>query len=379
LPLASAIELLVLWGEPLNVATIMIASISMGIAVDSSIHLCSAYLEARRGGSDPSEASAVATRHTAPAIATAGLVIAFGFFSLAFADFWMIACRANIGGNIPRWSWGGGVYLPTNGWYVYYIQAYHERFYYRVRQARADADFQHVMAVLQTAINSDDTPTFVQRGYTNWERLPGHTPQSFLEQMRSAWLSHLRSRKEGLVEYFLNNEAMFHELWERSARYWVNFVVEWLYLSGCAIVCIRGCRTSGKTGRILTAALFPILIFLPYLCGYAQYTMQMWMPRGGIVYPWIILAIGHLPMIWRIHSPLDALISHHLPEICEPLSQTVGSRMALPGGEHGSTAVFVMGIICGGGVWASYHLYESRFMSQKIQYIRTLLKVKRGA
>ena len=91
LPLAATIVLITLWGEPLNAATIMIASITMGIAVDAAIHYCFAWIGARRDGLPPPEACDRATRETAPAIVTAMLVISFGFLSLAFASFKMVA------------------------------------------------------------------------------------------------------------------------------------------------------------------------------------------------------------------------------------------------------------------------------------------------
>ncbi|MEW6746384.1 MAG: MMPL family transporter [Planctomycetota bacterium] len=91
LPLAAASLLLYWWGEPLNVATVMIASLAMGMAVDNTIHFCVAYRDERGRGRSPRESVENATRHTGRAIATATAVISLGFLSLVFASYRMIA------------------------------------------------------------------------------------------------------------------------------------------------------------------------------------------------------------------------------------------------------------------------------------------------
>ena len=72
---------------PLDTATITIASIAMGIAVDDTIHFLARIRAEARTGVPLERAVCVAFSRAAPPIVFTSLVIASGFFALCFAEF----------------------------------------------------------------------------------------------------------------------------------------------------------------------------------------------------------------------------------------------------------------------------------------------------
>jgi hypothetical protein len=74
-------------GVPMNAATVMVASVSLGIAVDNTIHLLLAYRSSREGGTGVPEAAAAALRLVAPAISDATLAACTGFGALYVSAF----------------------------------------------------------------------------------------------------------------------------------------------------------------------------------------------------------------------------------------------------------------------------------------------------
>jgi predicted RND superfamily exporter protein len=74
-------------GIPVNIGTAMIASVSMGLTVDSSIHYISGYLRARRRGDSYTEALRSTHGTVGVAMVFANVVLAVGFLVLSLSNF----------------------------------------------------------------------------------------------------------------------------------------------------------------------------------------------------------------------------------------------------------------------------------------------------
>lgn len=74
-------------GLPVNIGTAMIASVSMGLTVDSSIHYLTGYMRARRAGATYAEALRATHGSVGVAMVFANFVLAVGFLVLALSNF----------------------------------------------------------------------------------------------------------------------------------------------------------------------------------------------------------------------------------------------------------------------------------------------------
>ena len=74
-------------GVPVNIGTAMIASISIGLTIDSSIHYLSAYRRARDDGADVAAALDETGRHVGVALVFATLALSVGFSVLCLSHF----------------------------------------------------------------------------------------------------------------------------------------------------------------------------------------------------------------------------------------------------------------------------------------------------
>jgi len=74
-------------GLPINIATAMIASVSMGLTVDSSIHYISGYRRARKRGSDVTQALRETHRGVGRALVFANVALIVGFSVLTLSHF----------------------------------------------------------------------------------------------------------------------------------------------------------------------------------------------------------------------------------------------------------------------------------------------------
>ncbi len=74
-------------GVPANMGTVMIAAVSMGLAVDSSIHFLVAYRQLRRAGESVMQALIQVQQGTGPALVWATLSLIIGFTSLCNSQF----------------------------------------------------------------------------------------------------------------------------------------------------------------------------------------------------------------------------------------------------------------------------------------------------
>jgi predicted RND superfamily exporter protein len=74
-------------GLPINIATAMIASVSMGLTVDSSIHYISGYRRARKRGNDVTQALRETHRGVGRALVFANIALIVGFSVLTLSHF----------------------------------------------------------------------------------------------------------------------------------------------------------------------------------------------------------------------------------------------------------------------------------------------------
>ena len=74
-------------GLPINIATAMIASVSMGLTVDSSIHYLAGYTQARRRGLSFAAALKETHQGVGLALVFANLALVAGFSVLALSHF----------------------------------------------------------------------------------------------------------------------------------------------------------------------------------------------------------------------------------------------------------------------------------------------------
>lgn len=74
-------------GVPINIGTAMIASVSMGLTVDSSIHYIAGYLRARESGATYAEALRSTHGTVGVAMVFANFALALGFLVLALSNF----------------------------------------------------------------------------------------------------------------------------------------------------------------------------------------------------------------------------------------------------------------------------------------------------
>jgi uncharacterized protein len=87
IPLVFTMAYMVLRGIPLNAATVIIFSISLGLAVDGTIHVLARYREETMNGLGSSEALLRAARGTGQAIVVSSLTLMMGFSVLLFSSF----------------------------------------------------------------------------------------------------------------------------------------------------------------------------------------------------------------------------------------------------------------------------------------------------
>ncbi len=87
LPVVGTFALMATLGIPLDVATVMIASVSIAIAVDDTVHFLERYQAARREGKDAADSAAEAFAKAGRAMVFTSIVAAAGFAILSFSSF----------------------------------------------------------------------------------------------------------------------------------------------------------------------------------------------------------------------------------------------------------------------------------------------------
>jgi predicted RND superfamily exporter protein len=92
-------------GTAVNLGAAMIAAVSMGLGVDSSLHYLVRYQRERAEGRNPREALQVAQGETGLAVLMATIALVIGFASMAFSDFLPTVAF----GTLAAWTMLGGL------------------------------------------------------------------------------------------------------------------------------------------------------------------------------------------------------------------------------------------------------------------------------
>ena len=87
LPLLVIFGGLGLLGIPLDAGTVLIGALALGVAVDDTIHLSTAFYERHRRGDTASKALMGTMVEVLPAITATTLLITFAFFIFGFSEF----------------------------------------------------------------------------------------------------------------------------------------------------------------------------------------------------------------------------------------------------------------------------------------------------
>ena len=86
-PILMTGALLVLLGIPLNLGTMVVGAMTMGIAVDDAIHMMNRYLRARKAGKTAEQAITVAANQAGRAVIFTSIVLVLGFSMMLFGSF----------------------------------------------------------------------------------------------------------------------------------------------------------------------------------------------------------------------------------------------------------------------------------------------------
>ncbi len=87
IPMVMGAALMTLLQKPLDIGTVLVTSICLGIAVDDTIHFLTNYYHWRREGYDIRKSVAMVLSYTGPALFVTTLILAVGFGTFAFASF----------------------------------------------------------------------------------------------------------------------------------------------------------------------------------------------------------------------------------------------------------------------------------------------------
>jgi predicted RND superfamily exporter protein len=87
LPLLVTFSFMAMTQIPLDAATVMVASIALGIAVDNTVHLLACFGRECRAGAGPLTAVRTTLDRIGSALIITSLTAAIGFFSLCFSGF----------------------------------------------------------------------------------------------------------------------------------------------------------------------------------------------------------------------------------------------------------------------------------------------------
>lgn len=86
-PIVSLFGLLGWSGFPVDIGSVMTASIALGMAVDGTLHYLTFFRRAQRRGSSPADANRFAMIHCAGALAESAMICALGLATFAFSTF----------------------------------------------------------------------------------------------------------------------------------------------------------------------------------------------------------------------------------------------------------------------------------------------------
>jgi hypothetical protein len=264
----------------------------------------------------------------------------------------------------------GGIYAPRDGAYLYYDQANTGQNIFWVPAAEVIADFPRVIGrVRETEYPSNGL------GRICWtiaalEHDPSAAddPDKFLAAIREQMLNAAKERDERIHRFFLDQERTFSNWWMQIRDYWMNFVFESVFFAGLTLFALQPwLRKRGAVQFAVHLAFVPLLLFVPFYLGYCGWCFTSIGPRGGILYPWVLMQFRPLAK----STPLDEWLLGRLPQVLAPMTQSPGPIMSIRGGQSfGPSAAMLTGAIIFFAVWAPCVLIaERRAANRRVKQI----------
>jgi hypothetical protein len=238
---------------------------------------------------------------------------------------------------------GGYAYFPDDGWAAYSLSHMHGSDLFRVREDEVLSHFESVKSALQAAADRNDDTPYV-RGYNAWQARDRQylTPARLLNELQRAQRESLAASDANSLTFAVIEEQYFWERWQRLSWYWANFVFEWAFLTGLALlIAWPGIHRLSHFRWAVHAGFFPLLFMSPIYLGYATYSLTSAGPSGGILYPYLL----RVTFGGRCNE-LDRWLLAHTPQVLEPLSSPIGGWVALSGrGMLGPTSAIYYGLL----------------------------------
>lgn len=260
------------------------------------------------------------------------------------AIFWKVASGVDLAGHGPDTTLGLRMaYVVDSDWVAYEMGHLHGSELFSVPQADAADQFAAVVEQLAMDVQQGEENVYTV-GFAKWQALakPSRDLKSLVASMNQAKRERIAARDIELLASWVAQEQQFLQRWNRARWYWANIAFEWLFFSGLALfaVCPLMRRRSSAYRWAFHEGLLPLLFMSPVYLGYATYSFTSAGPRGGIVYPFLLMFAPR-----GYCNAADRWILAHLPQLLEPLSTPIGSWIALTGrGMPGPTVVIITSV-----------------------------------
>jgi hypothetical protein len=243
-------------------------------------------------------------------------------------ELWYAACNIALDPN-DKHEWRGQVVLQ-DGWFIYELTHLHGESLFRIRKSEAMKDFPRVIKQLDAECANADPNDYFLSGYIEWkviEESERNGVEGLLERIEQARAGLLRSRFPELDRYTYFQRYILKKRLQQAKWYWANILFEFVFLSGLIWFAIWPIiKRKNPFHWALHLGLVPLLFMLPLYLGYSTYTRTSAGPSGGVLYPWIVFFLPGGPP-----NNVEQVILERLPQILEPLSQGIGTPMALTG------------------------------------------------
>ena len=251
-------------------------------------------------------------------------------------------------------SYYGGIYPPTDGWLVYYVQTHHERVLYRVDPDSAATDLPELIAKLESASGHEQLEPQIAEAYRNWiSEYGSDSPNAvaLIGEIYDANLRHVAASDSDGHERAVAREAYFRARWARAKRIWMNYAFESFFLTGWFLfLAWPWLRNATPRQWALHFGLAPLILIMPYYLGYPHRLILAGL-TGAFIYPMVLetFFLFGLPIILALPATsLDVVILEALPRVLSPLSQ-IPRRAPLAGYlEVAPLKAIVFGMVIGG-------------------------------
>jgi hypothetical protein len=275
------------------------------------------------------------------------------------AGFWRNACGVDLGGADKGYV--GHIYMPRDGWYIYFNQGMHGQSLFRVRRSVAVVDYPDVLERIEQSVNEESIEPGVHHVYKVIEQNRSQVeqdPDKLLSLLRDEKIKRLKQMDEKVLQYFISAEQEFAERWSRVQRFWINVIFEILFFVSLSLFAFwPWLRKKGKWYASFHLGLLPLLLFLPYYLGYSGWTFTSAGPSGGVLYPWVIVWFRNFPL-W---TPVDQRVLEILPKVFEPISQPLGPFLSISGVHPlGPVAALLIGIVIFVLTWVTFSVLRRK-------------------